>query len=372
MLFRLICAEDPGRPSARYPLLDRTEVIFLRRRAHAFREEGETLQLSIDDPYASTRHAVLKQAGPDGWTVRDEGSTNGTLVDGRRLALGETRLLHDGALIEVGHTFFLFRAAAFGSQADAAVIDAAGDPATLSPEWGGERGRVGRLAAGAHELLLQGESGAGKEVLARFIHESARPGGPFVGINCGALPENLLDDELFGHVKGAFSGAEQARDGLLRAADKGTLLLDEIGDMPLGLQVKLLRVLETRLVRPIGAEREIPVDLHVIAATHRDLDALVAQGKFREDLQARLGLLPVHVPALRERREDLGLLIRSILRGSSGGIAGLSFDPDALRKILLHPWPLNIRELQRVLLAAATLARFETDGAAEVIELHHL
>jgi transcriptional regulator of acetoin/glycerol metabolism len=370
MLFRLLCAEEPGRPSARYPLKGRTEVGFIRRRSAAVRDEGSSLQLVIADPYASSRHAILRST-PDGWTVKDEGSTNGTLVDGRRLALNETRLLRDGALLELGHTFYLFRAAVFGEPADLAIVDGEDDLPTLSPEWAIERRRVERLAAGAHELLVEGETGAGKEILARFIHGVSRPSGPFVSINCGALPENLLDDELFGHVKGAFSGADQDRDGLIRAAHKGTVLLDEIGDMPLGLQVKLLRVLEDHKVRPLGSEREIAVDVHVVAATHRNLDALVAQGKFRQDLQARLGLLPVRVPALRERREDLGLLIRGLLHATPGGTSGLVFDPDALRRLLLHGWPLNVRELQRVLLAAATLARFEKKTPA-LIEMHHL
>ena len=174
--------------------------------------------------------------------------------------------------------------------------------------------------------------------------------------DCAAVPEHLLEDELFGHVKGAFSGTVGDRAGLLRAANHGTLLLDELGDMPLLLQAKLLRVIEDRRVRPVGSEEEVQVDVQLIGATHRDLRALVEDGRFREDLLARLGLLPLRVPPLRARREDLGVLIRRIVKEVPQGLERVRFELDALRMLLLHPWPLNVRELRRALLAAIDLA----------------
>src|SRR5262249_42903561 len=158
---------------------------------------------------------------------------------------------------------------------------------------------------------------------------SGRPGA-LVSLNCAALPENLLEDELFGHVRGAFSGALTSRDGLIRAAQEGTLFLDEVGDMPAALQVRLLRVLEDHKVRPLGGAAEMPADVGVAAAPHGDLRALAAAGTFRHDLLARLGLLPFRVPALRERREDLGLLIRSLLAAPPNGLARVRFTVDAL------------------------------------------
>jgi transcriptional regulator with GAF, ATPase, and Fis domain len=191
-----------------------------------------------------------------------------------------------------------------------------------------------------------------------------------VSLNCAALPESLLDDELFGHVRGAFSGAQGDRQGLLRAADQGTLFLDEVGDMPASLQAKLLRVLDDGKVRPIGSEAELQVDVRVVAATHCDLRALVAAGKFRQDLLGRLGLLAVRVPPVRERREDLGLLIRGVLRSVERGLERVRFDLEALRLMLLHPWPLNVRELRRVLLAAVDLAQADGKGALVIAPQH--
>jgi transcriptional regulator with GAF, ATPase, and Fis domain len=192
-----------------------------------------------------------------------------------------------------------------------------------------------------------------------------------VSVNCGALPETLFEDELFGHVRGAFSGAQGERPGLIRAADKGTLFLDEIGEMPASLQVKLLRVLEDHSVRPLGAEKEVPVDVRVVAATHRSLEGLVAQGAFREDLLARLGLLCLRVPAVRERREDLGLLVRAVLRSGQTPLDRIRFDLDALRVVLRYGWPLNVRELRRALLAAVDLAAPDGDETITIFP-HHL
>lgn len=200
-------------------------------------------------------------------------------------------------------------------------------------------------------ILIRGDSGTGKEVLARAIHRaSPRARGPFVAINCGAIPEQLLESELFGHVKGAFTGAAASRVGLVQAANKGTLFLDEIGDMPLSLQVKLLRVLQERVVRPVGATRAEPVDVRLLSATHRDLDAAMAQGQFREDLYYRLDVVSLTLPPLDERREDIPMLaayfVQQVAAKYGKPIAG--FAPEALEALAGAAWPGNVRQLYNV------------------------
>ncbi|MFL5396461.1 MAG: sigma 54-interacting transcriptional regulator [Myxococcales bacterium] len=370
LLFRLMCADDLSQPAARYPLFRIGEASFARSRVPAAEIQGNSLRLGLKDRFASPSHARLEQDADGSWHVRDEGSTNGTLVNSEPVRPGDSVRLRDGDLLEMGHTFFLFRASAVGAVPASRGPDSfEGEPLTLNPEWELELSRADRLARTSHEVLIQGESGAGKEVLARFLHSRSRRKGPLVSVNCGALSENLLEDELFGHVRGAFSGAHADRQGLIRAAHQGTLFLDELGDMAPGLQVKLLRVLEDHKVRPVGSEREFPVDLRVIAATNRSLEEMVAQGRFRADLFARVGLLPVRVPALRQRREDLGLLIRAILRDVP--LERVSFRPDALRFVLQHSWPLNVRELRQALLVAVDLAASDGEGPM-MIAPHHL
>lgn len=207
------------------------------------------------------------------------------------------------------------------------------------------------VAVSDASVLIRGESGSGKEVLARAIHlASPRARGPFVAINCGAIPEALLESELFGHVKGAFTGAGNARNGLFQAASGGTLFLDEIGDMPLALQVKLLRVLQERIVRPVGATQGEAVDVRLLSATHRDLEAAMAQGLFREDLYYRLDVVSLSLPRLEERREDISLLAAHFVQLIAGkykkSITG--FAPDALEALATAAWPGNVRQLFNV------------------------
>jgi len=368
MLVRLVSAEDLRPPAERHWLDGLEEVRILRGRTAGARREGKALTVTLDDAYASTRHARLRRVD-GGFLVTDEGSTNGTLVDGRPLGEGEQRLVRNG-LLEMGHTFFLLRSDVHGTL-EAPTAEDGGNPLTLNPEFSLGLAAAGRLVRRAHDLLVTGPSGAGKEIVARWLHGLSGRRGPLVAVNCAAVPEHLLEDELFGHVKGAFSGALTDRPGLLRAAHLGTLLLDEIGDMPAPLQAKLLRVIEDRRVRPVGSEQEVQVDLLVIAATHRDLRGLVAEGRFREDLLARLGLLPLAVPALRDRREDLGLLIRHVLQDVPGGLERVRFELDALRLLLMHDWPLNVRELRSALLASVDLARSD-DSEPIVIGPRHL
>ena len=200
-------------------------------------------------------------------------------------------------------------------------------------------------------VLLRGDSGTGKEVLARAIHKaSARAKKPFVAVNCGAIPEALLESELFGHVKGAFTDAHANHKGLFQQADGGTLMLDEIGDMPPALQVKLLRVLQERAVRPVGATQAIAVDVRIISATHRDLDAAMAAGQFREDLYYRLNVVTLTLPSLADRREDIPLLANHFLHKLAGkyGKRLSGFAPEALKALTTAPWPGNVRQLFNV------------------------
>jgi two-component system response regulator GlrR len=209
-----------------------------------------------------------------------------------------------------------------------------------------------RLVASSEvSVFIRGPSGAGKELLARAIHKaSSRAKGPFVGINCGAIPEALLESELFGHVKGAFTGAHRDHDGLFQSARGGTLFLDEIGDMPLTLQVKLLRVLEEREVRPVGATRSLPTDVRMISATHRNIDAARSEGRFRDDLYYRLNVVSLNVPALAERREDIPLLTNHFLHQLAERYqrGQLAFAPDAMEMLVAAPWPGNVRQLLNV------------------------
>lgn len=201
-------------------------------------------------------------------------------------------------------------------------------------------------------VLINGQSGTGKEVLAQAIHAaSPRAGKAFIAINCGALPEQLLESELFGHAKGAFTGAVSSREGLFQAAEGGTLFLDEIGDMPLALQVKLLRVLQERKVRPLGSNRDIDINVRIISATHRDLPKGMAKGEFREDLFYRLNVVSLKIPALNERAEDIPLLANHLLRKSAQRHKPFvrSFSTDAMRRLMAASWPGNVRQLVNVI-----------------------
>jgi len=216
-----------------------------------------------------------------------------------------------------------------------------------------------RLAATHSTVLIQGESGTGKELVARALHYNGpRRRHPFVPVNCAAMPEGLLESELFGHTRGAFTGAAMARRGLFLEASRGTLFLDEIGDMPLGMQAKLLRVLEQRQIRPVGSDREVDIDVRVIAATHRDLEASVQQGSFREDLYYRLNVMVVQVPPLREHREDIALLAETFLKrhAATNHVGARRLTPHALRRLEQHDWPGNVRELSHLIERGVTLS----------------
>jgi two-component system response regulator HydG len=208
-------------------------------------------------------------------------------------------------------------------------------------------------------VLLQGESGTGKEVIARYIHDlSSRTGGPFLSINCGALPESLLESELFGHTKGSFTGAVKDKSGLFTAAATGTFFLDEIGEMTPATQVKLLRTLQHREVLPVGATEAVPIDVRLLAATNRDLDREVKQGTFRGDLFYRLNVIAIHLPPLRERRDDIPLLIDFFLQRATGPTKHVS--PEAMQVMCDYAWPGNVRELEHALERAIIMTPGDT------------
>ncbi len=220
-------------------------------------------------------------------------------------------------------------------------------------------------------ILVTGESGVGKELVARAVHRrSSRRGGPFVAVNCGAIPENLLESELFGHKRGAFTDAVQDRRGLFEEAHTGTLFLDEIGELPLALQVKLLRVLEDEKIRRLGDTRDVQVDVRIVAATHRDLTAETTAGRFREDLFYRLNVLHIHCPPLRERREDIPLLIEHFLARNNArlGTHIRGLDTESRRLLYEYAWPGNVRELENTIERAMVLSEGDQLVAADLSE----
>jgi DNA-binding NtrC family response regulator len=332
-------------------------------------EDGRAwLRLALPDGWMSSRHALLA-SGPSGWTIRDDGSKNGIFLNGA--AVTEAALA-DGDLVEAGSTCFLFRDRARRAARDPADLVAGTGPhpalATLNPELARQLAALVPLAGSSVPIVLAGATGTGKELTARAVHDLSGRTGAFVAVNCGALPESLVEAELFGARKGAYSGASEDRPGLVRAAHRGTLFLDEIAELPLASQVKLLRVLQEEEVTPLGATAPIPVDLRVLAASHASLPTLVEAGRFRADLYARLAGATVALPPLWERREDIGVICGAIFQRALGdGAHAVRFEREAARALFLHRWPLNVRELEQALRAALALA-----GPERRIALAHL
>jgi DNA-binding NtrC family response regulator len=366
----LIAISDlPQEPSARHLLDDVDEVRFGRGERAAARTQVDgrrVLELRVPDRRMSADHGRLVR-GPSGWVLDDPDSKNGAVVDGM---ITRRCVLDDGAVVELGHCFFVFRETAVEPGAAADVGDAAlpgGAPAlqTYDGALAEQFATLGRIAPTEVSVLLQGETGTGKELVARALHDLSGRRGAFVAVNCGALPPSLIEAELFGHRRGAFTGAVGERLGLVRSADGGTLFLDEVGELPAASQAAFLRVLQEREVMPVGVDHPVKVDVRLCAATLRDLEALVEAGQFRRDLYARLFGLTLALPPLRRRRVDLGLLTRRLLARIPGG-ADIRLAPAALRALVRHDWMLNIRELEKVLATAVALA---TDGAIEATHL---
>jgi transcriptional regulator with GAF, ATPase, and Fis domain len=313
--------------------------------------------LVLDDATVSRDHCEIVR-DEKGYLLRDLGSTNGTLLDGAEIREG---YLRPGAVITVGRVELKVHTYAERIELSPSERDRFGDLVGTDPAMREIFGLLERISATDATLLIGGETGTGKDVLARAVHaHSRRKQAPFIAVDCGALVASLIESELFGHEKGAFTGALDRRQGAFESAQRGTLFLDEIGELPLELQSKLLRVLETRRIRRVGGSSELSVDLRVIAASNRNLQAEVERGKFRKDLYFRLAVVPVQLPPLRQRRADVPLLARHLLASicaeHAPGTAALELDAPALEALAAHDWPGNVRELRNVLERAALLA----------------
>jgi transcriptional regulator with GAF, ATPase, and Fis domain len=299
-----------------------------------------TCDAPVDDPFVSARHLRIEARG-DRWVLVDLGSRNGTFISGARVERAE---LPFGTPVALGDAEIVLetRDAPEPLRAEAFEGMVSRDPAMKQVFE-----LVERVGAADAAVTILGETGTGKELVARALHaRSPRREAPFIPVNCSAIAETLIESELFGHEKGAFSGAERLRKGAFEEADRGTIFLDEIGELPLDLQPKLLRVLELGEVKRVGASRPIQVNVRIVAATHRDLRAQVRAGKFREDLFYRLCVVPVTVPPLRSRRGDVRALAEVFLaRAAPRGLA-LRWAEDALARLEGYDWPGNVRQLE--------------------------
>ena len=370
-LFVVFEADRPLARGACFSLVGVDAITFGRgdARVGTRSADGRSLDVRLPGRWISSRHAAVRAVGGD-FIVEDTGSRNGTFVGGRRIT---SHVIREGDVVEAGRVFFVVRGR---PAADGPVLrDDDGSRTTqpfglrtLMPELKEGYSALARVARnGAVPVLLLGPTGSGKEVVAREVHAQSGRHGPFVPVNCGALPSSLVESLLFGHVKGAFSGAARDEPGFVRSADGGTLFLDEIGDLPATSQAALLRVLQEREVVPIGSTRAVKVDVRVVAATHRPLEALSTTGTFRDDLLARLKGYSHRLPSLHARMPDFGMIVADVLAQVAGDRAArLTFTPEAARALLSYAWPLNIRELHQAMASAVTLA---TD---DVIDATHL
>jgi len=298
--------------------------------------------LTIADPTVSRVHCELV-ARAGAITLRDLGSTNGTFVEGVRVRDAE---IPPGAVVRVGASAFRVDVGQEPTFVELSARESFGELVGSSLEMRRLYAALERLAPTDTTLLVEGETGTGKDVLARSLHAaSPRAADPFVAVDCGAIPENLVESELFGHVRGAFTGAVGDRKGVFEEAHGGTLFLDEIGEMPIAMQPKLLRAIESRSVRRVGATTSRPVDVRIVAATNRSLARCVNEGTFREDLYYRLAVVTLSLPPLRTRREDIPMLARHFHRAISGAAAP-ELPPEFLARLMGRSWPGNVRELR--------------------------
>jgi len=308
------------------------------------------VDLHLSDPKVSRRHAQVKRA-PGGWVLEDLGSTNGTYLEDLRIG---SIYLGEGVVFRVGQTDIAFE----GPEEEVSLAPASGEPGEFvasSPAMRELVAAVRQFAPTDLSVIIEGETGAGKEVVARALHrQSRRSTRPLVVVDCGALHEELTESELFGHERGAFTGAVEARAGAFESADGGTLFLDEIGELPLTLQPKLLRALETREVRRLGSNKVKTVDVRVLAATNRDLPAEISVRAFRADLFFRLSEVRLRIAPLRERPQDLVPLAEGFAREVD---PSATFTPDAVEVLRDRSWPGNVRELRNIVRRATVAAR---------------
>jgi two-component system response regulator PilR (NtrC family) len=317
-----------------------TTGIDVLRHAHQISPDSAVILITAVDDYEAAVQAV-KAGGASDYIRKGPG-----LVDEIKLAI--RRSLEKVALSRQNFAF----------KRDAATRNSLDNIIGVSAAMEKLKQTIRTVASTSSTILILGESGTGKELVARAVHTcSPRATEPFVSVNCGAFPETLLESELFGYVKGAFTGANQNKRGLFEVADGGTIFLDEISEMTLAMQVKLLRVLQERTVRPVGGTDEIAVDVRVIAATNRDLDKTVAEGSFREDLYYRLSVIPVRVPPLRDRKEDVPLLANHFLKKYATAAARniARMNPQSLQDLCGYEWPGNVRQLENTIERAVAL-----------------
>jgi DNA-binding NtrC family response regulator len=311
--------------------------------------------LVLTDATVSRNHAVVEER-PDGYLLRDLDSTNGAFLDNVRIREG---YITPGSIIRLGQTEISFSPLEERFEVLKSSSERFGGLIGSSPLMQEVYGFLERIAPTDVTVLLEGETGTGKELAARAIHaHSRRAGGPFVVFDCGAVAPNLIESELFGHEKGAFTDAVKARQGSFELADNGTIFLDEIGELSLDLQPKLLRALDQRETKRVGADKPVAVNVRVISATNKDLEKEVKAGRFREDLYYRLSVVRVNMPPLRKRKEDIETIAVQALAGISAEInkkiTGLS--PEAAAALTAYSWPGNVRELKNVLGRAAALS----------------
>jgi DNA-binding NtrC family response regulator len=322
---------------------------------------GSSAHLQVHDRTVSSRHCRLS-GDEQGVLVADLGSKNGVFVGGARVPAA--RLEPGTASFVIGRSTVTVRPLVAANAAPASVITLPGIVGTSEPMRRIAE-EVRRHAATRAPILIQGESGTGKDLVARAIHELGRPAGPYVPLNVGAIGESLADSELFGHRRGAFTGAVAHRLGAFEQAHRGTLFLDEVAELSPGVQVRLLRVVEDGAVRPLGAQTSCNVDVRIVSASWASLPSRVEEGRFRADLYHRLSTVTLVLPPLRERRTDVGALTRALLLRLEPEVGRKELSPGALAVLVAHSWPGNVRELGSVLYRAATQA-----GGREILPQH--
>jgi transcriptional regulator with AAA-type ATPase domain len=357
-LYLVLECDRPLARGVRYGLWDVDEVVVGRGSARDARREAEggvrRLLLRIPGGFVSSLHARFVRLGDD-WLLEDAHSTNGCFVNGERVT---RRQLKPGDVIEIGHKLFMLSVeptpVGMALDLDGANLDGQPGMRTLIPRLAEQFAALRRIAPTGLSIILLGETGTGKELLADAVHQLSGRVGPLIAVNCGALTANLAESQLFGHGRGAFSGAIRDEPGFVRSADGGSLLLDEIGDLPEAMQPILLRVLQDMRVVPVGSAQARAIDVRFMAATHQDIPSLAGNGRFRRDLLARLNGFTLSLPPLRERKQDLGLLIGELLSRHHAA-PRMTIAPDAGRALLAYDWPANIRELEQCLRRGAAL-----------------